>query len=138
MRGHNTSREKNEKIEFTTQPQPTPTIEVTPLFPTEPTVIDQYNDTYVINGVQYTLKVQFVDSGKDLVWIALEKDAENTIICNINTHHAYFSQFGNPTPAMIALIKTIAIAKYIAQKKGNDSTGEMLENFNQLILKTKV
>lgn len=138
VRGHNTSREKNEKIEFTTQPQPTPTIEVTPLFPTEPTVIDQYNDTYVINGVQYTLKVQFVDSGKDLVWIALEKDAENTIICNINTHHAYFSQFGNPTPAMIALIKTIAIAKYIAQKKGNDSTGEMLESFNQLILKTKV
>ena len=138
VRGHNTSREKNEKIEFTTQPKPTPTIEITPLFPTEPTVIDQYNDTYVINGVQYTLKVQFVDSGKDLVWIALEKDAENTIICNINTHHAYFSQFGNPTPAMIALIKTIAIAKYIAQKKGNDSTGEMLENFNQLILKTKV
>jgi len=138
VRGHNTSREKNEKIEFTTQPQPAPTIEVAPLFPSEPTVIDQYNDTYVINGVQYTLKVQFVDSGKDLVWIALDKDAENTIICNINTHHAYFSQFGNPTPAMIALIKTIAIAKYIAQKKGNDSTGEMLENFNQLILKTKV
>ena len=138
VRGHNTSKEKNEKIEFTTQPPTTPAIEVTQLFPTEPTVIDQYNDTYIINGVQYTLKVQFVDSGKDLVWIALEKDAENTIICNINTHHAYFSQFGNPTPAMVALLKTIAIAKYIAQKKGNDSTGEMLENFNQLILKTKV
>ena len=138
VRGHNTSREKNEKIEFTTQPQPVPTIEVTPLFPTEPTVIDQYNDTYVINGVQYTLKVQFVDSGKELVWVRVEKDAENTIVCNINTHHAYFNQFGNPNPAMVALLKTIAISKYLGQKIGGDTTYAMLDYFNQLILKTKV
>ncbi len=138
VRGHNTSKNKNEKIEITTQQQVESIHSVAPIFPTEPTVIDQYNDTYVVNGTHYTLNVQFVDSGKELVWIAVNKDAENTIICNINTSHAYFIQFGNPTPAIIALLKTMAIAKFIAQKKGNDSTGEMLEFFNQFILKTKV
>jgi hypothetical protein len=138
VRGHNTSREKNEKIEFTTQPQPISTIDVAPLFPTEPTVIDQYNDTYVVNGIQYTLNVQFVDSGKELVWIAVKKDEENTIVCNINTSHAYFTQFGNPTPAVVALLKTIAISKYLGQKIGGDTTYSMLDYFNQLILKTKV
>ena len=39
---------------------------------------------------------------------------------------------------MIALLKTIAIAKYMAQKKGNDSTGELMQYFNQFILNTKV
>jgi len=138
VKGHNTSRDKNVKIEITTQPQPVVTPTETPLFASEPTVIDQYNDTYVVNGTQFTLNVQFVDSGKDLVWIAKDKDAENTIICNINASHVYFTQFGKPTPAIVALLKTMAIAKFIAQTKGNDSTGEMLENFNQLILKTKV
>ena len=138
VRGHNTSKEKNEKIEFTTQPQTTPKIEISPLFPTEPTVIDQYNDAYVVNGIQYTLNVQFVDSGKELVWVALSKDAENTIICNINTSHAFFTQFGKPTPAIVALLKTIAISKYLGQKIGGDTTYAMLDYFNQLILKTKV
>lgn len=138
VRGHNTSKEKDKRIEINTKPEPV-------LFPTappeqiiEPTVIDQYNDTYVVNGFPYTLKVQFVDSGKDLLWIRVSKETNNTVICNINTSHLYFEQFGKPTPAIIALLKTIAIAKFIAQKKGNDSTGEMLEHFNQLILKTKV
>lgn len=138
VRGHNTSRQKNEKIEVTTQPQTIPTFEASPLLPTEPTVIDEYNDTYVVNGTQYTLNVQFVDSGKELVWVALSKGAENTIICNINTSHIFFTQFGKPTQAIVALLKTIAISKYLGQKIGGDTTYAMLDYFNQLILKTKV
>jgi hypothetical protein len=138
VRGHNTSKDKNQKIEIVTQPSQIVQPTQQPVLPIEPTVIDEYTDTYVINGIQYTLNVQFVESGKDLVWIAIDKAKDGEIICNINTSHPYFSHFGKPTPAIIALLKTIAIAKYIAQKKGNDSTGEMLENFNQLILKTKV
>lgn len=134
VRGHNTSKEKNKKIEIVTQPSPI----VPPIVQTEPTVIDEYNDTYVVSGTQYTLNVQFVESGNDLVWVALNKEKEDVIICNINTSHPYFSHFGKPTQAMIALLKTIAIAKYMAQKKGNDSTGELMQYFNQFILNTKV
>lgn len=138
VRGHNTSKDKNQKIEIVTQPSPIVQPTQQPVLPIEPTVIDEYTDTYVINGIQYTLNVQFVESGKDLVWIAIDKTKDGEIICNINTSHPYFTHFGKPTPAIIALLKTMAIAKFIAMKKGNDSTGEMLENFNQLILKTKV
>ncbi len=138
VRGHDTSRNKNAKIEITTQPLPTLFPEDTQIIVSEPTVIGEFDDVYVVNGVHYTLKVLLVDSGKDLVWVAKDKTSEHTIICNINTSHVYFTQFGKPTPAVVALLKTMAISKYIAQMKGNDSTGEMLENFNQLILKTKV
>lgn len=134
VRGHNTSKEKNQKIEIPIQPTP---IEQ-PIFSTEPIVIDEYDDTYVVSGIQYTLNVQFVESGNDLVWIALNKEKDNLIICNINTNHPYFSHFGKPTPAIVALLKTMAIAKFMAQKKGNDSTGEMMQYFNQFILNTKV
>ena len=96
------------------------------------------NSTYVVNGTQYTLNVQFVESGKDLVWIAIDKAKDGEIICNINTSHPYFSHFGKPTPAIIALLKTMAIAKFIAMKKGNDSTAELMQYFNEFILKTKV
>ena len=138
VRGHETSSEKNLKIEVTTQPQSTSLVDFKPLLSSEPTVIDQYNDTYIVNGTQYTLNVLFVDSGKELVWVALDKNKENTIICNINTSHAYFTQFGKPTPAIVALLKTIAISKYFGQKIGGDTTYAMLDYFNQLILKTKV
>lgn len=138
VRGHNTSKDKNQKIEIVTQPSPIVQPTHQPVLPFEPTVIDEYTDTYLVNGIQYTLNVQFVESGKDLVWIAIDKTKDGEIICNINTSHPFFTHFGKPTPAIIALLKTMAIAKFIAMKKGNDSTGEMLENFNQLILKTKV
>ena len=138
VRGHNTSRTADKKIEINTQPTTNTPPTAVPLFPVEPTVIDEYNDNYVVNGNQYTLTVQFVDSGKDLVWIALDKNSGNNIVCNINTSHAYFTHFGKPTPSVIALLKTMAIAKFMAQKKGNDSTGELMQYFNQFILNTKV
>lgn len=138
VRGHNTSKEKNQKIEIVTQPSPVVQPHTPPIPQVEPTVIDEYTDTYVINGAQYTLNVQFVESGKDLVWIAIDKAKDDEIICNINTNHPYFSHFGKPTNAMIALLKTMAIAKFTAMKKGNDSTAEMMHYFNQFILKTKV
>jgi hypothetical protein len=138
VRGHNTSKEKNQKIEIVTQPSPVVQPITQPVPVIEPTVIDEYTDTYVVNGTQYTLNVQFVESGKDLVWIAIDKAKDGEIICNINTSHPYFSHFGKPTPAIIALLKTMAIAKFIAMKKGNDSTAELMQYFNEFILKTKV
>ena len=138
VRGHNISKEKNQKIEIVTQPSPVVQPITQPVPVIEPTVIDEYTDTYVVNGTQYTLNVQFVESGKDLVWIAIDKAKDGEIICNINTSHPYFSHFGKPTPAIIALLKTMAIAKFIAMKKGNDSTAELMQYFNEFILKTKV
>lgn len=138
VRGHNISQEKNSRIEINTSPKPVFIPVNKDIQISEPIVIDKYDDTYLVNGIQYKLNVQFVDSGKDLVWIALDKNKDNNIICNINTNHPYFEHFGKPTSAIIALLKTMAIAKFVAQEKGNDSTAEMMDNFNQLILKTKV
>ncbi|MBQ6038012.1 MAG: ATP-binding protein [Bacteroidaceae bacterium] len=139
VKAHNTSKDKNTKIEIETNPIPESLLPETPtLVVNEPLVINQYEDNFAVNGIQYTLKVQFVDDAKDLVYLSLDYTDEHAIICNINTNHPYFDQFGKPSPAIIALLKAIAISKYVAQKEGNDSTGELMYYFNQLILKTKV
>ncbi len=101
-------------------------------------IIDQYNDTYSINGDIYTMEVIFsMTDQQDLFWLDIKKEKENIITCIINSSHPYFEQFGQ-TDAAIAIIKSLAVAKFTARKYGDNMTSSMMEYFNEFIRQTKV
>ena len=103
-----------------------------------PIVLGEYDDTYKIDGKFYTLKVQFVDSGNDLFWVDIKQKNENIIICQINTGHIFFQHFGKPSDSDVAILKTIAIAKFTARESGEDTATDLFNYFNEYIKKTKV
>ena len=103
-----------------------------------PIVIGEYDATYKIKDKNYTLKVQFVESGNDLFWVDIRQKNENIIICQINTKHIFFQHFGKPSESNIAILKTIAIAKFTARESGEDTATDLFNNFNEYIKKTKV
>ena len=119
------------------EPQPQVTTVNSPII-SQPQVIDEYEDEYKINGKTYKLSVQFVDSGTDLFWVDVSKKSENVIICQINTKHVFFEHFGKPNDSVIALLKTIAIAKFTAKEAGEGTATDMFNYFNEYIKKTKV
>ena len=101
-------------------------------------VINEYKkaDVYDIGGKQVHLKVKFVEGGSDLVYVAIDKSNKDTIECKINVKHIFFNYFGN-SDSVVAILKSIAIAKYAAGES-NGSAAEMMEFFNELIKKTQV
>ncbi|PKO97410.1 MAG: hypothetical protein CVU12_00035 [Bacteroidetes bacterium HGW-Bacteroidetes-7] len=103
-----------------------------------PVVIGEYGATYKIKDKNYTLKVQFVESGNDLFWVDVRQKNENIIICQINTKHIFFQYFGKPSESNIAILKTLAIAKFTARESGQDSATDLFNFFNEYIKKTKV
>jgi hypothetical protein len=103
-----------------------------------PIVIGEYDATYKIKDKTYTLKVQFVESGSDLFWVDSRQKNESIIICQINTKHIFFQHFGNPSQSNIAILKTIAIAKFTAREVGEDTATDLFNYFNEYIIKTKV
>lgn len=103
-----------------------------------PPVIGEYKDTYNIDGEIYTLNVQFVSFGSDLFWVDISKKSENIIICQINTGHIFFNHFGPPSDVNIAILKTMAIAKFTAKENGDNSATDMFNYFNEFIKKTRV
>lgn len=104
----------------------------------QPVIIGEYDDNYTINGNSITLKVQFVDSGNDLFWVDVSHKNENTVICQINTGHIFFQHFGKPNDSIIAILKTLVIAKYTAKNVGEDTATDLFNYFNEFIKKTKV
>lgn len=143
---HDTSSQKSRKtIEFSTvKPKPTPTLfpEMQPKPVVQPvgtpTVYGEYEDKYKINGKEYTLQVKLEGGDSDLFWVDVSKEAENIIICHINTSHVFFEHFGKPNEATIAVLKTLAIAKYTAKKEAENDAAKMVEYFNEYIKRTKV
>lgn len=106
-----------------------------------PVVLGEYEDSYKINGQDYTLKVVFMNEGKktgELFWVDVSEKSNNIIACQINTQHVYFEHFGKPNDANIALLKTMAIAKFAAKNQGNDTAADMFNFFNDFIKETKV
>lgn len=111
----------------------------TPILPNAtPIVIGEYDDNYNICGRNYTLKVQFVDSGNDLFWVDVKQKKDNIIICQINTKHLFFQHFGKPSDSNVAILKTMAIAKFTARENGEDTATDLYNYFNEFIKKTKV
>ncbi len=104
----------------------------------ETVVLERYQDKYKIDGVDYTLEVQFIDEGDDLFWNDVTQEENNIIICKINTGHVFFEHFKKPDDATVALIKTMAIAKFTAKKCADNDAVKMLQYFNEYIKRTKV
>lgn len=154
VKKHDTSsKESRVPIEIHTEPQPSTSMPEpqTSLFPElepepetevpvvgEPVVFEEYEDKYRIDGINYTLKVQFVDRGVDLFWVDVSQKVDNIIICQINTGHVFFEHFGKPDEATIAILKTMAIAKFTAKISADNDAVKMLEYFNDYIKRTKV
>jgi hypothetical protein len=111
---------------------------VAPIQQTKPVVLGEYDDNYTINGNNIVLKVQFVDSGSDLFWVDISRKDENIVICQINTGHIFFQHFGKPSDSIIAILKTLVIAKYTARNVGEDTATDLFNYFNEFIKKTKI
>lgn len=106
----------------------------------EPKVINEYKnlDTYNVGGKLYRLQVRFTEEGQDLFYPSVLKGDEDTIVCTINVKHIFFEHFGAPTEPIIAILKSLAIARITAKKKNENSAPAMLEYFNEFIKKTQV
>ncbi len=146
---HNSSPKDNRttiSIDTNLKQQPTPNSPTLPsankgipvVESTTPIVLGEYDDSYKIDGKIYTLKVQFVDSGNDLFWVDVRQKKENIIICQINTSHIFFQHFGKPSDSDVAILKTMAIAKFTARESGEDTATDLFNYFNEYIKKTKV
>lgn len=112
----------------------------TPTIIKDSSVIDEYKkaDVYKIGGNQYYLNVKFIDNGSDLIYVSVPQELNNTITCNINVKHVFFEHFGKPSDPIVAILKSLAIAKFSAGNIGNGSDKELIEYFNEFIKKTQV
>lgn len=100
------------------------------------TVLGHIEDEYSINDKKYKLNVDCVDDG-DLFWVDVSKKKDFIITCKINTEHIFFKTFGLPDNRTIAILKTFAIAQFMAREYGEDTSRELFGNFNEYIKVTK-
>ena len=138
VKKHDThSRNDKQPIKIEARPRSSQPVETKPK---EETILNTYEDNYLIDGVKYVLKVTFVHDThiSDLFWLDISKKDEQILMCNINIAHPYFKHFGRPTEALIAIFKTLAIAKFTTQNSGNDNAANLFHSFNSYIENTKV
>jgi len=106
----------------------------------EENIINEFKqpDFYEINGKMHRMIVKFIDEGNELCWLGYSKDEPDAIVCNINVKHDFFKVFGEPTDPVIALLKTLAVARYTTEAVNNKTAMAMMDFFNEYIKKTKV
>lgn len=152
VKSHNNEKKKNEKVEVITKLQPVTTTTATTYTPDTtsqtsivskpieetPLSMGHFDDAYNINGKDYNLHVDMVDNGNELVWLDTMQQDKNVVTCKINMNHVFFKHFQNSEKAIVAILKTMALAKFMAKEEGNDSTAELFDSFNAYIKKTKV
>lgn len=95
-------------------------------------------DFYNINGKLHRLIVKFIDEGHDLCWLGYSPDEPEDIVCNINIKHEFFKEFGEPTMPVIAILKTLVVARFTTESVKNKTALAMMDFFNEYIKKTKV
>lgn len=150
VKSHNNDKNKTNKVQVITNRPVNATIvpespnnEPMPLatnsnIDIKPVVMGHIEDTYNINGKDYRLRVEMVDKGNDLVWLDTMQQDDNVVICKINMNHVFFQHFQNSEKAIVAILKTMALAKFMAKEEGTDSTAELFDSFNAYIKKTKI
>ena len=143
VKKHNNASKKGEQttIKLTTTKDTTDIVKEPITEDYTSSVIDKYIDKYEIDGKEYSLKVQFIDNMKDtqnLFWTDISQKNENIIVCNVNTNHLFFKNFGKYNPMALALIKTMSIAQFTSKVLGNDSSTDMYNYFNEYIKKTRI
>lgn len=151
VKAHNTAWKKYGKIEIDTIRESTQQTTATesssvseqeiPSYSVDerpPVQMGQIKDTYTINGRDYKLLVDFIDKGNDLVWLDTEQQDKNVVVCKINMNHPFYQQFQKSDQAIVAILKTMALAKFTAKENGTDSTAELFDAFNAYIKKVKI
>lgn len=142
VKTHNTASKKNkEPVVITSKPK-NEAIPQTLSITTETSnvrteaILGHIEDEYSINGKKYKLNVDCVDTG-DLFWVDVSKKKDLIITCKINTEHIFFKTFGLPDNRTIAILKTFAVAQFMAREYGEDTSRELFSNFNEYIKITK-
>ena len=82
--------------------------------------------------------VKFIKEGSDLCWLGYSQEEPEAIICNINVKHDFFQVFGEPSDPIVALLKTLAVARYTTEAVNNKTAMAMMDYFNEYIKKTKI
>lgn len=108
--------------------------------PSADSVINKYDQSFIVDNINYNLIVQFIQQPnyEDVFWLDTSKCDENQLYCNINVGHPFFSHFGEPTKEVVAIFKSLAIAKFITKKGSEDNSSKLLQNFNNYIEKIEV
>ena len=151
VKSHNNNKRKNGKVEVFTEPKPIvatntnvssiisePLVTPQDIVELNPIVMGRIEDTYSINVKDYILRVEMVNKGNDLVWLDTMKQDENMVVCKINMSHVFFQHFQGSEKAIVAILKTLTLAKFMAKEEGTDSTAELFDAFNAYIKKTKI
>ena len=136
---------KRTPVSIDTKPieEKTKVAEIQPVIPepvSDKNIINEFKqpDFYDINGKLHHMIVKFIDEGSDLCWLGVSMEDPEAIVCNINVKHDFFKVFGEPTDPVIALLKTLVVAKYTTDAVNNKTAIAMMDFFNEYIKKTKV
>ena len=110
--------------------------------------IDSHSDSFTLNGISYTLKVDLVnETATDKLYsVALEEstsqfDVMNNkiIVCKINLAHPFFTRFdqfkkANNYQPIVAIFKTFALAEIMARHRGTTNASDIRLLFNNYLL----
>ena len=98
-----------------------------------------YEDTFHVDDEKYTLRVEFCEGGADLFVNDISDIDQNKILkCKINMNHPFFENIDEKKSASsVVLIKSMAIAKFVARKGGNDTVMDFMNIFNEYIKKVQ-
>ena len=99
---------------------------------------NSYEDTFCVDGKEYTLKIDFCEGGTELFYNDITDSDNNILTCKVNMNHPFFENIDQKkSPSSIVLIKSMAIAKFAALKKDDDSITGFMRLFNDYIMKVK-
>lgn len=98
-----------------------------------------YEDIFHVDDAKYTLRVEFCEGGSELFvndMSDIEKDG--VLKCKINMNHPFFENIDEKKSASsVVLIKSMAIAKFVARESDNDSVSGFMSAFNEYIKKVQ-
>lgn len=108
--------------------------------PSKDDILNKYDQSFIVDGVEYGLSVQFIKTPNnyDIFWLDTSKSEENQLICNINVSHQFFEHFGEPRTDVVAIFKSLAIAKFVTKNSTTDNSAKLLQSFNNYLEKIEV
>lgn len=135
----NTPKDKKTPVNIssTTQPATSDASNMVSIVPADDRD-NSYEDTFCVDGKEYTLKIDFCEGGTELFYNDITDSDNNILTCKVNMNHPFFENIDQKKSASsIVLIKSMAIAKFAALKKDDDSITGFMRLFNDYIMKVK-
>lgn len=99
-----------------------------------------YQEDFEVDGTKYTLQLKMINgtSTDNLFWNDVSEKDKNILICNLNVKHVFFEHFKDLKADTIAIIKSMAIARFVAYIKNEREIGSYMEYFYQYIKHIKI